>query len=762
MSDVAVRERCPHDGSLGVYTVGGGQLGTAYSSNDSGDGPRCGTCNESLSETSNRTMCNTCYDKGMPFSSARCSLCQVIVGVKESKRASIQPNKLVAFNKYISSGATDAVLLRETHIQFRDLLRCPLRSIDPLCRGRHCAFREWERAHSRGDLKPGALRTRPTFTNAVGRPTVMEATKECHVCDKGEDSARMRMAGAKFESWELFFWTGEKCLIRTSKFTPETVVCNRCYMQWDNFRRKRQRESDSSANDDFRGTASYFEAAAAEDRRSSAILKSMDTVGADKEFLAKERIRAMFRARVLRDVFGGNKPVKLSSLSDVLRQMIEADPICQDFTILGGASSGRLLSRWVERALLVISETVPFWSRRETTATDGRLHPIMLMPKIVNRAQVASVVANMEEEKDARDERIRELEGIVAEAMASRQESEPDDTAVVRRAAILLKEAVKDYGKASSAYVRAQCSGEADLSFDDPRDEYEKNVPPLMVAFVNGLSHTRREDCDVEGVDTPLASRKCLIAGILTSFAHNTWFKYANVVGVFLKQKKAGRGAVDWIASHLRLCQTDNYVWRVLHKLSVRLSSEKAQKKLVPSNAQLVAASFDNVNLDANRFYGANGHVDLVAATAYFRVDESRGRDAVLPAGDTPLPLDFDRDFGTGDGRIASVWRTFEVDVADCAQNAEPQTSRAWKEAGDFEVRLAKRRIADAPADKGVGVSDRRVPSDVVMRYLGVEELGTKLLSDIMIYLDNLKKLLHVGEEGRYLALAMSPIRAGT
>lgn len=136
----------------------------------------------------------------------------------------------------------------------------------------------------------------------------------------------------------------------------------------------------------------------------------------------------------------------------------------------------------------------------------------------------------------------------------------------------------------------------------------------------------------------------------------------------------------------------------------------------------------------------------LVAAIAYCHVDQSPTRVAVLSEGGTPL--DFVRDFSMEDERIARVWQRFRLDVSETAQNPEPPTSRAAKEAGDFEVRLAKRIIVEATTNQGVGVSGRRVPTDVVMRYLRVEELGTKHMSDIMLHLDRLKKILHVGEEG--------------
>ena len=230
------------------------------------------------------------------------------------------------------------------------------------------------------------------------------------------------------------------------------------------------------------------------------------------------------------------------------------------------------------------------------------------------------------------------------------------------------------------------------------------------------------------------------------SFARNTWFKYANVVGIFLKQKGAGRGALDWLASHLRITQIPDYLWRLQRRLSDRLSRESERQVLVPRKAELVATSFDNVNLDANRYCGANGHVDFVEGIAYLHEKSSENRVAVLAEGVSRL--DFRRDFSMENERVAGAMQRFRLDVAKTAMDPEPPTLRLSKEAGDFEVRLAKMRIGKATPEQEVGVSGRRVPTDVHMRYLGVEELGTKQMSDIMVYLDRLKGLLHVGEEG--------------
>lgn len=121
-----------------------------------------------------------------------------------------------------------------------------------------------------------------------------------------------------------------RALLKAPKYTPAPAVCNRCYTRWY-YNLNIRRDRPVSTGDVFRGSAaSYLEAADAEDRRVFVLLAAMGDVGADKIFLAKENIQVACRARVLRDSLGDNQPVKLSDLSDLHRQMIEADPICKD------------------------------------------------------------------------------------------------------------------------------------------------------------------------------------------------------------------------------------------------------------------------------------------------------------------------------------------------------------------------------------------------------------------------------------------------
>ncbi|CAB1112218.1 unnamed protein product [Ectocarpus sp. CCAP 1310/34] len=175
-------------------------------------------------------------------------------------------------------------------------------------------------------------------------------------------------------------------------------------------------------------------------------------------------------------------------------------------------------------------------------------------------------------------------------------------------------------------------------------------------------------------------------------------------------------------------------------RLADRLGSEREMKKLVPVCAGLVACSFDNVNLDVNRHFGGSSHVDLVAAIAYHHTSASRRQRAELPQ--RPPKLNFVRDFGTSEPRMVLTWERFRAQVLACVQE------RAVEEDGDFEVRLARRVIRDAAPEERVGVEGRRIPEEVTTKYLGVIDVTTKVVKDIVTFLDGLQHVIHIGAEG--------------
>ena len=88
-------------------------------------------------------------------------------------------------------------------------------------------------------------------------------------------------------------------------------------------------------------------------------------------------------------------------------------------------------------------------------------------------------------------------------------------------------------------------------------------MPSLLVAFLDALGYRAEGEVDDdEDLARAWASRKCLLAGVLTSFAHNTWYKNANIMGLFFKEQGLQRDGLDFLASNLKITQTDNHLWR--------------------------------------------------------------------------------------------------------------------------------------------------------------------------------------------------------
>ncbi|CAB1118657.1 unnamed protein product [Ectocarpus sp. CCAP 1310/34] len=311
---------------------------------------------------------------------------------------------------------------------------------------------------------------------------------------------------------------------------------------------------------------------------------------------------------------------------------------------------------------------------------------------------------------------------------------------------MLLRKATEKFGEESSKLVFAQANGRAPLTFAEPVVEWKDNVPPELGAFLDALAYPVEEDANDDDLVRARVARKCLLAGVLTSFAHETWYKNANISGLFLKDQWIQRDGLDFLASNFKISQTDNHLWKLRTRLADILGTESEMKKLVPLTAALMAASFDNLNVDVLRHWGAGGHVDLIAAIAYFHVLKTREKVTELQC--VPPTLDFARDFGPDNERLMEIWGQFRRRVVACVRRDSVKSD------GDFEVQVARQVIDDAHEERMVGVEDRRVPSDVKATYLGVVKLGTKTLPDIIEYLDGLKQVLHAGaEHGRRRAV---------
>lgn len=710
-----------------------------------------------------RRMCNECYDAGKPFPDGQCSVCHVRFERSEaSKKVTLPERYFAGFSAYLRGERGDqtrAGAIRARTFEFRDLLRCPIRRTDPLCRQRECVFYQRSRAIERGDHVKQKHGT-PTYERP-GRPTIVDETKagaECHMCsNKLDESAAKRRAGNNFESWEHFFRILKQPVKALGTFTPGTRACNPCYMDWYN---NRVRKEQPSVLRCFEGAKSYNEAADGEQRRLAALEKEIESCADAKTcvFYLTEKIKLLFRRQVLRCFLGANEPTTSTDLREILRGIIkEVDPGDSRLMILkseegadrrGEVENRRKLDRWVKKQLGILEETVPVGQTPETVS-DGRLRPLYVFPYICNISQMGSLIDNLHRAGEKLKGRIVSLESDLAKAPELARKNQPDSIDQARSFARLLRSSVFLYARESDDNVKAQSKGTAALGVVPPVVEWGKHVPELLKAFLDELcfARPRKPGISDEEYERAETSRKCLVAGVLTSFACNTWYKNANVLAIVLKEQGIGRNGLDFLADALKICQTDNYQWRLWTRLADKLGSEAEMRRLIPLCACLIACSFDNVNLDILKHFGGGGHVDLVAAIGYYHALESRRRVAELPQ--QPLRLDFVRDFGVDAPRMTATWERFQRQILTCMQE------EFVREDGDVEVRLAKMVIRDAPPEHMVGVQGRRVPDDVVARYLGVVETGTKRLEDIITYLDGLKQVLHVGEEGGRLRVVL-------
>lgn len=156
---------------------------------------------------------------------------------------------------------------------------------------------------------------------------------------------------------------------------------------------------------------------------------------------------------------------------------------------------------------------------------------------------------------------------------------------------------------------------------------------------------------------------------MLTYFACGTRYENANIVSIFLKQQGIGREALDFLGSNFKIAQTDNSIWRLQRRLAKKVGSEEGVKALMPCSSQVVAASFDNLNLDVTRHFGANGHVDLIAGIGYFLASLSTSKVALTA--ETSRSLDCDRDLDPDGAIIRKTWLRFRKQVFACMQEGE-------------------------------------------------------------------------------------------
>lgn len=715
-------------------------------------------------------MCKRCYDDGTEYPDGLCSVCGIRFDANEAgarKRKLPTVRYVEAFNEYLATvtlvSDKRAAIFRDHVARLRNLTECPIRAVDSICDAGTCYLRTYGSVDKKTS-KPLQKIYRYRSTNpvrTVGRPVVHTTplSGSCHVCPNPLDETSKARWAAEYEgTWELFFWKERQATGRTldtvDKFEPTSAICNPCYMRW--YKATKARKSSSV------GAMSYKDAATLEMLRADKLQRAMDNGGPQVvSTLALSKVQVLFRAKILMDVLSGCEPRTVSYLRGVLEGMIETASGCEH--VLKGTTPGstraksdvQKLGRYVEDALNVVYMSAPYWSMGiGSTGGDQRTHDTMVLPVGQDITQVTSIVANMQRRIDSvegqleeANRRILALELDKARVDASSPTREDD---IVRKAAGIIRVALHPYGKANNAFVFEQASGTVGLRCPSATEEFEENARSVLATFVSTLALDRQVDLDDDEEVLAHVSRKCLIAGVLTSFATNTWWKYANIAGLFLKERGIGRRGLDWLAQLLGITRTDNAMWRLQQSLSKHHGSQAVMRELVPKDGSWVGLSWDNVNIECRVDHGKNGRIDVIASIVYFHAKRELAP-VIDISPDAPRSLELDRDFGMTYGRISSVWEEWEIEVATCALDGACTASDEYKKEGDFELRLAKRHVAKTKATlpgKKVGVDGRRIPEDMVMNFLGIELLGTKTLSETTQYLDRISRRLHVGVEG--------------
>ncbi|CAN0353319.1 unnamed protein product, partial [Pylaiella littoralis] len=315
------------------------------------------------------------------------------------------------------------------------------------------------------------------------------------------------------------------------------------------------------------------------------------TVWSNEGAVFESRRRRAAR-RVLSEFLAANNPVTLADLREILGKMINAaDPDGKRMEILSSEDSVIKLSRWVNKQLDIISNGVPIGRSHAHVITDGRSAPVVLYPYIHCMAQVASIVANMNEAVERANLKTRQPEEEVACLTKPRNAQEPDDNATMRSAAWLLRRAIDGYSKESNKVVFDQANGRSPWTCVDPIVEWTTNVPELLVTFLDAFGHrySDKKGAVEEELERSRASRKCLIAGVLTSFAFDSWYKNANTMGLFLKGQGIQRDGLDFLATNFKITQPDAHVYGLRSKLAGILGTESQMMKLIPVTNALVA-----------------------------------------------------------------------------------------------------------------------------------------------------------------------------
>lgn len=202
---------------------------------------------------------------------------------------------------------------------------------------------------------------------------------------------------------------------------------------------------------------------------------------------------------------------------------------------------------------------------------------------------------------------------VLHKELEDKRQARPKNELGVVAAARGLKAATRESAKESSAYVCRQRTGDVELACIDPAEEFEKAVPQLLRKYVDCLSRWG----DEHEVDRELVSRragpKCLLAGVLTCWAHDrAWFKNANAMGIFFKENGVNREALDYLGKNLGIACADMSVWGLTQKVVEQVRGKTKVGTLTPRRDDFMAFSMDNINLKQPKHNGSNGVVDSI------------------------------------------------------------------------------------------------------------------------------------------------------
>lgn len=313
------------------------QLGKAFSSNNSGDGPdedettrSCFSCSRPAPIL--QRACDRCYDVGVYFPQKECAVCHVQTEAR-SRRQYTEPQAKQAKEFIDSSEGSDVF---EALRACRDLRRWPLRPGEFLCRQNNCLSRQVE-----SFLRRKKKAKRPLSPRGPRPLAPCNDNERCSACNvaykKGEDR---KLIGKRTESMNAFFHeVHDKTRDKENRapLSPTSKVCLDCHRAWDRHVTSLKRRRKATGNVQHTGSNAFFVQQTVEENRINVLKANLDTLESDsKDYaeLSKERVLANFRRHILSECLSGCQPTTKDELCAVLEQMVKRDPVGSKMAIV--------------------------------------------------------------------------------------------------------------------------------------------------------------------------------------------------------------------------------------------------------------------------------------------------------------------------------------------------------------------------------------------------------------------------------------------